>query len=125
MTSRDVRPKPRRRETSPTTTGIWDIVEAVLRDIVPDSRRTLHLILLLSIPPLIFFAVPLTVVLLLIPNPSALLTTALCGVGTTAVAGVSAHRRAARRRALSAGRPRGAADGAQPGETAEASEASG
>ncbi|GGP77276.1 hypothetical protein [Streptomyces abikoensis] len=87
----------------------WDAVHVVLREVLPDSRRTLHLILLVTVPPLVVVSAPLTVVLLLIPDPGAVLTAVLsCSLGTSAVAAVTVRRRsrASRRTSLlSAGSP--------------------
>ncbi|MFC4517682.1 hypothetical protein [Streptomyces ehimensis] len=73
----------------------WDAVNIVLREVIPDPRRTFHLILLVTVPPLVVVSAPLTVMLLLIPHPSQVLTAVLsCTLGTSAVAAAAVRRRA-------------------------------
>ncbi|MCC3776917.1 hypothetical protein [Streptomyces sp. UNOB3_S3] len=93
MASRNVRQR---------ATDFWDTVKIVLREVLPDSRRTLHLILLLTVPPMLVVSVPVTVVLLLIPDPSALLQVVLYATGSLATSAVAV--RATRRRPFLPGR---------------------
>ncbi|MEU3356212.1 hypothetical protein [Streptomyces sp. NPDC037389] len=89
----------------------WGTVKIVLREVLPDSRRTLHLLLLLTVPPLMVVSVPMTVVFLLLPDPSALLQVALCSFGSLATSAVAV--RAVRRRSLTLGRAARLGDGSQ------------
>ncbi|MFG2183364.1 hypothetical protein ACGFLS_32235 [Streptomyces abikoensis] len=103
MASRNVRQR---------AADFWDAVKIVLREVLPDSRRTLHLILLLTVPPVMVVSVPVTVVLLLVPDPSALLQVVLYSLGSLATSAVAVW--AARRRPFLPGRGSRISAGSRP-----------